>query len=176
MSDDRLLYTCCSYICIYVHIHINCKLFFIRCVPSRKNNTCDVYGIESYAIEVAQDNLNIAIVDAFKSARSEVLSSDIDPVCIGILDMIICFYSFPPCLDFQLLLPCASSCGEILRFFVICYYSIVQHINNDAIWNHFTDYRCRVAESYYTGYNSRYFKFNDVQCINIPEGQYSYFI
>ena len=171
-------------ICTHTHTHIYTACigitivtyFSIRCVPSLKNNTCDGFGVESYAIEVAQDKLNIAIVDIFKSARSEVLSSDIDPVCTAILDLIICFYRFPPCLDFKLLLPCATSCGEILRFFVICYDSIAEHINDRAIVNHFSDYRCRVAESYYRGYDSRYFKFNDAQCIDIPNGQYNLFL
>ena len=84
--------------------------------------------------------------------------------------MIICAYRFPPCIGFNLILPCASACGEVLRFFVICYDRIMEHVNDQAVWDHFTNYRCRLAESYYAGYGAEYFSFDDERCINIPDG------
>ena len=60
-----------------------------RCVPLLTNGTCNT--IESYAVDVAQVELNIALVDALESARSAVLGSDIDPSCITRLDWIILY-------------------------------------------------------------------------------------
>ena len=138
-----------------------------RCVPVPVNKRCRNL-IESYAIDVGQIELNIAITKEFEDARLEVLKSDIDPSCITILDGIICTFRFPPCLDNKLMLPCENTCLELLQFFVICYEAIVDHVNDKAVRAHFEGYRCLSPESYFDGYDARYF--NGEQCISVPNG------
>ena len=58
------------------------------CIPLLTNGTCN--AIESYAVDVAQVEIHVALVNALESARSAVMGSDIDPSCITRLDWIIC--------------------------------------------------------------------------------------
>ena len=140
-----------------------------RCVPVPGNEICGTV-IESYAIDVAQVKLNTIIVNSLESARSAVLESDIDPSCITILDWIICLYRLPPCFGTKLLFPCIETCEELLGFLVTCYGDIEVHIDDNAVRRHFTGYRCRLAESYYDGYDWDHFVANLTTCINAPLG------
>ena len=105
-----------------------------------------------------------------QSARSAVLESDIDPSCITILDWIICLYRLPPCLRTKLLLPCIETCKELLNFLVTCYGDIEVHIDDKAVRDYFTAYRCRLPESYYDGYDGNHFILNLTPCITLPPG------
>ena len=105
-----------------------------------------------------------------KSARSAVLESDIDPSCITILDWIICLLRLPACFGTELLLPCIEVCEELLSFLVTCYGDIEVHIDDNAVRNYFTAYRCRLPESYYDGYDGNHFILNLNPCITLPLG------
>ena len=135
-----------------------------RCIPLT-NGTCNT--IENYAVDVAQVELHIDLVNALESARLEVLGSDIDPSCITRLDWIICLYKYPPCQDFSLLLICRDDCGELIDFFAVCG-SIEEHVNDQTIRDTFTNLRCRVPESYYDGYVEMQFKYGN--CTQAPTG------
>ena len=139
-----------------------------RCAPVPPNGTCSAIG--SYAIDIAQVEVIMAIVNNFENARSAVLDSDIDPLCITLLDVLICIYKFPLCLDFNLILPCATACGDVLRLLGICF-SVIPITNNQAINNHFARFDCRSPESYYVGYDARYFLPTDMHCFDIPPGK-----
>lgn len=141
-----------------------------RCVPVPSNETCRdfVIGLESYAIDIAQIEQNIAIVHALGSARSAVLGSDIDPSCITLLDWVICITKLPPCSDTKLILPCVDTCGVILSFFAICYNAVEEFVDDKTVRNHFQRYRCRLPESYYDGYNKDHFVKSP--CVSIPLG------
>ena len=149
-----------------------------RCVSLPENDTCTnsigTYANESYAIDVAQTELNIAIVNAMKSARSALaLESDVDSSCITIVDWIICLYRFPLCLGTKLILPCIETCETLLGFFVTCYGDIEKHIDDITVRDYFREYRCRVAESYYDGYDHIHFITIESQssnCISLPDG------
>ena len=82
----------------------------------------------------------------------------------------ICVYRLPPCFGTKLLLPCISACEELLGFLVTCYGDIEVHIDDDAVREFFRTYRCRLAESYYDGYDRNYFVVNLTTCINVPLG------
>ena len=138
---------------------------FFRCVPLLTNGTCN--AIESYAVDVAQVETHVALVNALESARSAVMGSDIDPSCITRLDWIICIYRFPPCWNFSLLLICRDDCGELIDFFAICG-SIEEHVNDQVIRDTFRDLRCRIPESYYDGYVESQFTYRD--CIDTLTG------
>ena len=133
------------------------------------NETCRNI-IETYAIDVAQIERNIAIVNALRSARSAVLGTDIDPSCITLVDWIICYFRFPPCKFDKLLLPCANTCGELIRFLLICYDPIREHIDDPTVLEHFKSYGCRLPESYYEGYARLYFITAPTPCITLPTG------
>ena len=148
-------------------MYISTKLLSFRCDPMPQNETCGFF-IDSYAIDVAQVEQNIAIVNAMEGARLAVLKSDIDPSCIKILEAIICFFRFPPCWDTKLLLPCSKTCVERSPLILICYDPVFKHINDPTVKEHFKSYRCRSPEGYYDGYDGRYFTFNDTQCIDLP--------
>ena len=142
-----------------------------RCVPVPENETCRNI-VENYAIDVAQVELNIVIANALRRAASLALANetDIDLTCIAIANGIACIFEFPPCIGTKLLLPCPDACGELLGFLATCYFVIEKYVNDEAVRNHFIDYRCRVAESYYDGYDYTYFDFDvDTRCINISE-------
>ena len=97
-----------------------------------------------------------------------------DPFCIAVLDLITCFFRFPPCLDFKLILPCTSSCGELIKFYANCADKITEHIHDDIIRDHFTNIRCRVTDTYYIGYEKSLFEFDDDICIDILNGLFNY--
>ena len=147
------------YVCTYVPS--------FRCDPMPVNETCGFF-IDSYAIDIAQVEQNIAIVNAMNSARLALLESDIDPSCIAILEVIMCIFRFPPCWDTKLLLPCSEACVERSPLLFICYDPVVKHINDATVKEHFKSYRCRSPEGYYDGYDGRYFLFNDTPCIDLP--------
>ena len=156
----------CSYVaCVYISCSYNLSSF--RCAPVLENGLCSAVG--TYAIDVAQDKLNIATVNAFKRARSAVLESDIDRICITLLDLIICIYRFPPCQDFKLILPCGSICADFSRFLRICFTAIVQHVNNQTVRDHFAFFNC-LPETYYVDYDRRYFVPIDNYCVDLPDG------
>ena len=140
-----------------------------------ENDTCRD-SIESYGIDVALTELNIAIVNAFENASLAVVrESDVDSTCLTIVDWIICIYRFPPCLEtnYQLILPCIEACEAILSFFVTCYGAIERHIHDMTVRSFFADYRCRAPESYYDGYDRHHFDTNQTQsndCVNVPYG------
>ena len=113
-------------------------------------------------------------MDSFENARSAVLNSDIDPICITIFDFITCFFRYPPCSDFKLILPCTGSCGELIGFYASCSNEIAEHINDTIIRDHFIDLRCRVTDTYYIGYEKSLFDFDDDICIDIPNGLFNY--
>ena len=140
-----------------------------RCVPVPENETCGNI-VESYAIDVAQVELNIAIVNATEIAISLTLANetDVDPTCITIANWIICVFRFPPCIGTKLILPCIEACEEILRFLAACFFIVDQYVHDYAVIDHFTGYRCRLPESYYVGYDRNYYVFDHVnQCINV---------
>ena len=148
-------------------MHLN-----FRCVPVPENETCRNI-IESYAVDVAQVELNVAIVNAMENARSTALESDIDPSCITIVDWIICIFKLPPCIGTKLILPCIKSCEELLGYFLTCYDPIRIHIEDETVKDHFKTYGCRVPESHYDGYGSRHFityKTQSSRCISVPTG------
>ena len=149
-----------------VHVCVN-GMYLSRCVPLTTNGTCNT--IESYAVDVAQVELNIALVNALESARLAVLGSDIDPSCITRLDWMICIYRFPPCRNFTLLLICTDDCGLLIDFFANCG-SIEEHVNDQTIRDTFIDLRCRIPESYYDGYNESQFTYDDHDCTDAPTG------
>ena len=96
-------------------------------------------------------------------------------MCITIFDFITCFFRFPPCSsDFRLILPCTSSCGEILGFHGSCSSKIAEHINDTIIRSHFDKLRCRAQETYYMGYEKSLFEFDDDICIDLPNGLFNY--
>ena len=138
-----------------------------RCVPVPSNETCRgvVIGLESYAIDVAPIEQNIAIINSFRDARSALLGSDIDPSCITLLDWVICIYALPPCSDTKLIPPCVDTCGEILSFFATCYNAIQMFVINETVRDHFRDYRCRIFGTYYDGYSEDYFV--ESPCVNL---------
>ena len=137
-----------------------------------ENETCryatDSYANGTYAIDIAQIEQNIAIVNAMENARSTVSESNIDPSCITILEWFICFFRFPPCLDTKLLLPCGSTCGELILFFLVCFDTINKTITDPTVREHFNSYGCRLPESYYVGYDRRYFVVSNTQCVGAP--------
>ena len=142
-----------------------------RCVPVPENETCRNI-VENYAIDVSQVELNIVIVNAIRRAISLALANetDVDLTCITIASGIACIFQFPPCIGTKLILPCPDTCGEILSFLATCFFIIDKYIDDQAVWNHFTNYRCRVPESYYDGYDRNYFDFDHVtRCINISD-------
>ena len=140
-----------------------------------ENDTCR-NAVENYAIDVAQTELNIAIINALENASSALaLESDVDASCIIILDWVICLYRFPPCLEtnYKLILPCIETCETIYSFIAICYDAIVEHLHDVTVMDYFRDYRCRVTESYYDGYDKNHFATNQTQssnCINASAG------
>ena len=159
-----------------VHLcsHNQLKNYFsFRCMPLSTSSICSI-GIESYAIKVAQDERVIAIADVIRNARSAVLNSDIDPVCITLLDIVNCFYTFPPCLDFKLLLPCASVCVELVEYYTLCFAKVAKHIRDKTVSDHFLRFNCHAAESYYIGHDERLFQLDDEICLKIPYGQFNY--
>ena len=147
----------------------------LRCVPVPENDTCRNIT-ESYGIDVAQVELNTAIVNAMESARSALtLESNIDPTCITITDLIICVFKLPPCIGTKLILPCIESCEKLLGYFLTCYDATRKHLEDQTVKDHFKTYGCRLPESYYDGYDSRHFityKTQSSQCIDIdiPNG------
>ena len=147
--------------------------YSFRCVPLPVNETCKdiVIGLESYATDVAQVEINIAIVNALESARSTALRSNVDPSCITIIDWVICVTKLPPCLDTKLILPCVDTCGVILSFFATCYDVVEDFVDDRAVRNYFQRYRCRLPETYYDGYNENHF-ITKGPCINLPLGQF----
>ena len=157
----------CSYVaCVY----ISCSYIYLssfRCVPVLENGFCSPIG--TYAIDVAQDELNIATVNAYSRARSALMESDIDRICITLLDVIICIYRFPPCQDFNLVLPCGSICAEFFRFLRICLAAVVQHVDDQTVRDHFVRFNC-LPETYYADYDRRYFIPIDDYCIDLPDG------
>ena len=86
--------------------------------------------IETYAIDVAQIEQNIAIVNVLRIARSALLGT-VDPVCITLIDCIICYFRFPPCKYDKLLLPCANICEELFHFLIICFDPFHAQINDN---------------------------------------------
>ena len=138
----------------------------------QENETCryamDGYANDTYAIDIAQIEQNIAIVNAMENARSAVSQSNIDPSCITILEWLICFFRFPPCLDTKLILPCGSTCGELILFFLVCFDTINKTITDPTVREHFNSYGCRLPESYYVGYDRRYFVISNTQCVGAP--------
>ena len=147
-------------------------LLSFRCVPLPVNETCrDIaIGLESFATDVAQLELSIAIVNALESARSAILGSNINPSCITIVDWVICIAKFPPCVDTKLILPCSNACGVILSFFATCFSAIEDFVDDRAVREHYQRYRCRLPEAYYDGYNENHF-ITEGPCISIPLGQ-----
>ena len=141
-----------------------------RCVSVPENETCRDF-VENYAIDVAQVELNNFIANAFRRAASLALANetDIDLTCIAIANEIACIFEFPPCIGTKLLLACPDACVEIFSFVATCYFAIEKYVNDQAVRNHFTDYTCRVAESYYDGYDHTYFDFDVTRCINVSE-------
>ena len=107
-------------------------------------------------------------------ARLALLNSDIDPVCITLLEIVDCFYTFPPCLDFKLLLPCASTCLELVEYYLVCVVQIGKHIRDKTVSDHFLRFRCRAAESYYIGHDKRLFQLDEENCLTMPNGQFNY--
>ena len=83
--------------------------------------------------------------------------ADTDPVCITILQWIICLFAFPPCSNYKLLLPCTDVCGEIISFFLICFDVIETQVDDVAVRLHFRSFGCLIAETYYEGYGKIYF-------------------
>ena len=104
-----------------------------------------------------------------KSIRIALLESDTDPTCITAVEWIICLFSFPPCLDTKLLLPCINVCVRLSPYILLCFNDINKHINDIAVKEHFKGYRCRSPESYHDGYDGRHFLLNDTQCIYLPD-------
>ena len=153
------------YVTIITCIYIAAISF--RCDPTPQNETCG-YLIDSYAIDVAQVELNIAIVNAMENARLALLKSDIDPSCIEVLEVIMCVFTFPPCWGTKLLLPCSEACVELSPLLLICFDPIVENINDPTVREHFKSYRCRSPKGYYDGYDGRYFTFSDTQCAGLP--------
>ena len=144
-----------------------------RCVPVPSNETCRdvVIGLESYAIDVAQIEQNIAIINVMESVRLAVLGYDLDPSnsCITLIDWVICIAKLPPCSDTKLILPCADTCGVILSFFTTCYNSVEEFADNDeTVRDYFLRYRCRLPETYYDGYNEEHFV--NTPCVGISLG------
>ena len=73
------------------------------------------------------------------------------------------------------MLPCVNACGEILRFLRFCFsISIGSHFMDEAVRNHFARFDCRSPESYYVGYDERYFLPVDMHCIDLPPGKYHF--
>ena len=99
--------------------------------------------------------------------------SEIDPICITLLDLISCFYKFPPCLDFKLLLPCDSFCVNIVEYYTLCFAQVAKHIRNKVVQDHFILFNCREAESYYIGLDEGLFQLDDESCLKIPDGQFN---
>ena len=94
-----------------------------------------------------------------------------DPICIGVLDVLICIYKFPLCLDFNLILPCADACGDVFSVLGICSELIqIARFKNQTINDHFARFNCRSPESYYVGYDERYFLPIDMHCFDRPPG------
>ena len=130
-------------------------------------------GLESYATDIAQLELSIAIVNALESARSAItaLEFNIDPSCITIVDWIICTAKFPPCMDTKLILPCNNACGVILSFFTTCFSVIEGFVDDRAVREYYQRYRCRLPGAYYDGYNANHF-ITEGPCISLPLGQF----
>ena len=139
-----------------------------RCNPLLENKECRIVT-ENYAVDVAQTEENVAIVNALKSVRLIILESDIDPSCIILVEWIICAFSFPPCLDTKLLLPCFNVCVELSPYFLLCFNDVNKHITDNTVKEHFKSYRCRSPESYHDGYDGRHFSLNDTQCVYLPD-------
>ena len=139
----------------------------------QENDTCGRNATFGYAIDIAQTKHNIGIVNSLENARLTILESDdIDPSCITILDWMICYFRFPPCLGTRLLLPCGNGCGEVIRFFEVCFDTINETITDPNVREHFNGYGCRLSESYYDGYDRRHFIISDspVECVDVPTG------
>ena len=156
-----------------MHLFLESISFSFRCVPVPSNETCKNFliGLESYAIDVAQIEQNIAIINSLGSARSAVLGSDIDPSCITLLDWVICITKRPPCLDTKLILPCVDTCGVILSFFATCYNAVEEFVVDQTVRDHFQQYRCRLPESYYNGFNEDHFIVDTPgPCVSLPLG------
>ena len=146
-----------------------------RCAPVSPNGTCSSIG--SYAIDIAQLEVNIAIANNFERVRSPLLDSGIDPVCITILDTFICIYKFPLCLDFKLLLPCATACADVFDHFGTCISAStisIARFNNQTLNDHFARFDCDSPESYYIGYDERYFLPINMHCMDLPPGKSFY--
>lgn len=139
-------------------------------MPIPVNETCrgHVIGLESYAIDVAQIEVNFAIVRALENARLELLDSEIDPSCFTIIDWTICFFRFPPCVGTKLMLPCTDACPVILSFFAICFDAVQKLVDDKEVRNYFQRYRCRLHEAYYEGYDKKHFVNNP--CVDVPIG------
>ena len=91
--------------------------------------------------------------------------NDTDPDCITILRWVTCFYTYPPCLNYKLLLPCTDACGQILSFFLICHDVIETEVEDVSVRLHFRQLGCLIAETYYEGYSKIYFINDDSECI-----------
>ena len=98
------------------------------------------------------------------------MESEIDPICTTLLKLVNCFYMFPPCLDFKLLLPCASFCVDLVEYYALCFAQVARHIRNRTVQDHFLRFNCREAESYYIGLNETLFQLDDESCLKIPDG------
>ena len=144
--------------------------FSFRCAPVPVNETCKefVIGLESYAIDVAQLEQNIAIVNALEGARLAILGSDINPSCVTLVDWTICISKLPPCVDTKLILPCLNSCGVILSFFATCFNIVQSFVSDQIVREHFQHYRCHLPESYYDGFNEDHF--TKSSCVGVPLG------
>ena len=140
-----------------------------RCVSVPEDEPCKNYflNLSTYAIDVAQGQLNKDIVVALEGAISVLQQpdhADTDTVCITILRWIICIFTYPPCSNYKLLLPCSDTCGDILLFFLTCHNVIETQVEDVSVRLHFRSLSCVIAETYYEGYGRIYFNNEGSEC------------
>ena len=85
------------------------------------------------------------------------LSNSTRPFCNELLDSTICFYQFPPCEDFKLLLACSNSCELFFDQIQQCFGDRIATIEDTILSNLLTDFSCSNVNHYYIGYNNSFF-------------------
>ena len=132
-----------------------------RCLQVPQNNFCRTQrNFTDYAIDVAR--LHVDIVDAWNKLRDVFLNSpDVNNFCFSLVAWSACFYSFPPCKDFKLLLPCEQTCDFLTNNIEVCLDDVLdtfRRLNFTILKDYFfVDFDCYTTDDYYINFKQPYF-------------------
>ena len=141
---------------LYVSLHIHC-----RCLQVPLNDFCRTQrNFTDYAIDVAF--LHVDIVNAWNKLRDVFLNApNVNNFCFNFVAWVTCFYSFPPCKDFKLLLPCENTCDFLSNDIEVCLndvLDIIEQLNFTILQEYFfMDFDCYTTDDYYINFKQPYF-------------------